>query len=170
MPLALTDRLSRGTPVEGRFCEPVPVGAFPRLAESLLETEGAVLVDVRVSPGPLGAPLVEGRLSGRFRRECQRCLDPVDLQIDVPIRLAVTASGADELAPAGFEPWQSDESEVVLRDLLEDELLLALPMVARHDDQAKCGDVSWRAEVDASSDEPSPRESPFAVLRGLKQD
>lgn len=169
MPLTLTDLLTRASPVEGRLCERVPIGAFPRLAEILLEAEGAVQVDVRVSRAPSGIPLVQGRLKGRMRRECQRCLEPVDIEVDVELRLAVTESGVDEATPAGFEPWQSEETAVVLRELLEDELLLALPMVARHEDEAQCGALAHRAGDRASAEAPR-RENPFAVLKGLKRD
>ncbi len=168
MPLALTDLLTGGTPVEGRLCQPIPIKAFPRLAETLADTGGAVDVNIRVSRTPTGVPLVEGSLGGTFRRPCQRCLEPVDMEIDVVLRFAVTGTSGADLVPTGVESWQSDEAEVVLRDLLEDELLLALPMIARHDDRAQCGDVARRA--DERAEEPPGRESPFAVLRDLKRD
>ncbi len=169
MPLALTDLLNCGSLVEGRLCESVPTGVFPRLTGTLLEPVGVIRVDIRVSRAPSGIPLVEGQLIGRVRRECQRCLEPVDVEVNVELRLAVTGSGADELAPNGFEPWQSDETAVVLKDLLEDELMLALPMVARHEDEAQCGDLAHRAE-DVAPEEVPRRENPFAVLKGLKRD
>jgi len=168
MPLALTDLLNRGDPVEGVLEESLPIAAFPRLAPTLSDSEGTVEVDVRVTRASSGVPLVEGTLRGRFRRDCQRCLEPVDLDVTVSLKLAVTGAGGDELAPADFEAWQSDEEAVTLRDLLEDELLLALPMVARHEDERRCGRLAARLEDDGQEDLPT-RDNPFAVLRTLKR-
>ncbi len=169
MPLALTDLLNRGDPVEGVLRKSLPVEAFPRLAPTLSDSEGTVEVDVRVTRASSGIPLVEGTLRGHFRRECQRCLEPVDLDVTVQLKLAVTGAGGVELAPVDFEAWQSDEAAVTLRDVLEDELLLALPMVARHENERRCGRLAARLEEDGQEELPA-RDNPFAVLRSLKRD
>jgi uncharacterized protein len=169
MPVALTDRLTSGSLVEGRLSESVPVGVFPRLAETLLDKAEKVQVDIRVSRSSSGIPLVEGRLDGRFHRQCQRCLEPVDIEIEAELRLAVTDQDSGHLLPAGFEPWQSDETDVVLKDLVEDELLLALPMAARHPDESQCRGLARRPGHEAPEEAPR-RHNPFAVLKDLKQD
>lgn len=169
MPLALTDRLTSGSLVEGRLSESVPVGVFPRLAETLLDKAAKVQVDIRVSRSSSGIPVVEGRLGGRFQRQCQRCLEPVDVEIEADLRLAVAGQDSDHLLPAGFEPWQSDDADVVLKDLVEDELLLALPMVARHEDESQCGELARQPGQEAPEEAPR-RHNPFAVLKDLKQD
>ena len=169
MPLALTDLLKRGDPVVGRLRQTVPVAALPRLAESLSDSEGSVEVDVRVSRASSGIPLIEGSLRGHLRRDCQRCLEPVDLDVSVDLKLAVTGTGGEELAPADFEPWQTDEQDVTLAQLLEDELLLALPMVTRHENERQCGGLARRLLED-EGEPPVERDNPFAVLRQLKRD
>ena len=169
MPLALTDRLSVGHPVEGRLRGSLPVTAFPRLAESLSDTQGNLAADLQVSRTPDGVALVEGSVVGCVRRDCQRCLEPVDLELDVSLKVAVTGAASEELAPPDFEPWQTDELDVTLGQLLEDELILALPMVARHEDEAKCGRLAARLK-EAADDSATEKESPFAVLRSLKRE
>jgi len=169
MPLSLTDRLNSGSPAAGHLSESVPAAAFPRLAETLADTAAAVRVDVRVSRSSSGIAMVEGRLEGRFRRQCQRCLEPVDIDVAAELKLAVTGQDADDSVPAGFEPWQSDEGDVVLKDLLEDELLLALPMIARHEDESRCPEPAPRQGCGATDEAPQ-RHKPFAVLKDLKQD
>ena len=169
MPLALTDLLKRGDPVVGRLRATVPVTALPRLAESLSDSEGSVEVDVRVSRASSGIPLVEGTLRGRLRRDCQRCLEPVDLDVSTELKLAVTGTGGEELAPADFEPWQTDEQDLTLGQLLEDELLLALPMVTRHENERQCGELARHLRED-DGERPEGRDNPFAVLRQLKRD
>jgi len=169
MPLSLTDRLTSGSPAAGQLSESVSAAVFPRFAETLADTAAVVRVDVRVSRSSSGIALVEGRLEGRFRRQCQRCLEPVDIDVAADLKLAVTGQDAENSVPAGFEPWQSDEADVVLKDLLEDELLLALPMIARHEDELRCAELAPR-QACAAPDEQPRRHKPFAVLKDLKQD
>ncbi len=169
MPLALTDLLRPGDPVAGRFRETVPVAALPRLAETLSDSQGNIEADVRVSRASSGIPLVEGTLRGRLRRDCQRCLEPVDLDVRIDVKLAVTGTGGEELAPADFEPWQTEQQDVTLGQLLEDELLLALPMVTRHENERQCGELARRLR-EGEGEGTAERDNPFAVLRQLKRD
>jgi len=169
MPLSLTDRLTSGSPAAGRLSESVPAEVFPRLAETLADTAAVVRVDVRVSRSSSGMAMVEGRLEGRFRRQCQRCLEPVDIEVAAELKLAVTGQDTGDSVPSGFEPWQSDETDVVLKDLLEDELLLALPMIARHEDELRCVEPAPRQGCGAPAEAPR-RHKPFTVLKDLKQD
>jgi len=169
MPLALTDLLTRGSTAEGRLCERIPLAAFPRLAHVLPEDGGDVQADVCVSRDSEGIALVQGSLSARVRRDCQRCLEAMDVEVEVELRLAVTSPGTEGLAPPGFEVWQVDDGDVILRDLLEDELLLSLPLVARHEDTALCGDVAGKSACGAPDE--TPRQlNPFAVLKALKRE
>ena len=169
MPLALTDLLTRGSTAEGRLCEGIPLAAFPRLAQLLPEDSGGVQADVCVSRDAEGIALVQGSLSARVRRECQRCLEAMDVEVEVELRLAVTNPGGEGSAPPGFDIWQIDDGDVILRDLLEDELLLSLPLVARHEDTALCGDLAGQSAAGAP-DETSRQENPFAVLEALKRE
>ena len=169
MPLALTDLLRPGDPVAGRFRETVPVAALPRLAETLSDSQGSIEADVRVSRASSGIPLVEGTLRGRLHRDCQRCLEPVDLDVRIDLKLAVTGTAGEELAPADFEPWQTEQQDVTLGQLLEDELLLALPMVTRHENERQCGELAGRLR-EGEGERTAERDNPFAVLKRLKQD
>ena len=101
--------------------------------------------------------------------ECQRCLGPVcaELQVDRAFRFV-----ADE-ATAIAEDVETEEDLLVLTrhldlaELVEDELLLALPLVPRHD---VCPDplplTSSPADEAAEDAEVPPH--PFAALAGLK--
>ena len=172
MPLALTDLLSPDAPVQGELRVEVPVRDLPRLAESLQDDEGSLVValSVRPLPGPVAALAVEGRVSGILPMACQRCLETVPVQLEQAFRLAVTASGNEGTLPADFEPWPLVAGPVSLGQLIEDELLLALPLVPMHEQQDECGELA--AELAALRQEGSgaPAENPFAVLEKLKTD
>ncbi|MDC1287990.1 YceD family protein [Gammaproteobacteria bacterium] len=108
-------------------------------------------------------PMVAGRLQTRLELECQRCLKPLELAMDADFRLLIDAS--DELLGNSSEDTiYSDDGYVDITAVVEDELILALPLVALHEDTA-CNE-NWRAsELQA---EPPVKENPFAVLQQLK--
>ena len=83
--------------------------------------------------------------------------------MDVDFRLLIDAS--DELLSQSSEDTlYSDDGYIDIAEVVEDELILAIPLVAMHEDTA-CND-NWRAsELHA---ETPRKENPFAVLQQLK--
>jgi uncharacterized protein len=93
-------------------------------------------------------------------RVCQRCLRPMPLplEVDCALRFVEDESLAAELDADSDDDVLALEREHDLRELVEDELLLALPMVPRHD---RCPDATSTADSDADVTE---RDHPFAAL------
>lgn len=100
--------------------------------------------------------------------ECQRCLAPVAaaLQVDQPLRFV---PGEDQAAALDAE----SEYDVLalsrwvdLRELVEDELLLALPLVPRHEVCPQPLPLGSEAVLPEGEAE---RPNPFAVLQELKK-
>lgn len=111
---------------------------------------------------------LEGRTTVTL--ECQRCLGPV------PTPLEFTRSFRfvpDERQAAELDAESDDEVLVLsrnfdLRELVEDELILALPVVPRH--EACPAPLPIPAERAApENEEPEARENPFAALAALKR-
>lgn len=141
---------------------------MPRLVEALAAAEGAVEVELRFGVDDSGIRHMAGRLQATVTLVCQRCLEPFDKELDVALRLGLVASeGEAERLPAGYDPLQVGDGRLFLRDVIEDELLLALPQIARHEPDA-CQPVEVVEEPAAEADE-APRENPFAVLARLKE-
>jgi uncharacterized protein len=104
-------------------------------------------------------------VSARVARECQRCLQPVLLPLAVDRQMLFVD---DEAAAAELDAESEDDVLVSsahfdLLALVEDELLLALPIVPRHD--------ACPAPLPAPSDDLSeePRANPFAAQAALKR-
>jgi uncharacterized protein len=97
--------------------------------------------------------------------ECQRCLQPVPVAIDA--RRSFLFVHGEETAAALDADSEDDVLALTraldLKELLEDELLLSLPLVARHDHCAP--PASAGAEDDVPVEE-APH--PFAALAALK--
>jgi uncharacterized protein len=99
--------------------------------------------------------------------QCQRCLQPVDVPLDVERRLFFV-EGED--AAAALDAESEDDvlalaPAVDLQSLIEDELLLALPLIPRHD---VCPEPLLQPVHDDA--EPAAEEHPFAALAALKGD
>lgn len=154
----------------------LPLAALQRLAESLLPGDGGGLVVWRARgeqrPVKAGAPEVWLHLEAQARAplECQRCLQPVvePLAVDRWFRFADGEDEAERLDEA------SDDHDVLaasrafdLVGLLEDELILSLPLVPRH---AACPQplAPPGSGPGAAEDPGAAAPNPFAVLSALK--
>jgi len=114
-----------------------------------------------------GRRFINVQAQARVTLECQRCLQPFVLPLQVDNRLEVVRRQSD---------LEGDDDEIErivgsarfdVLDLIEDELILSLPSVPKHD---VCPSVPGVSE---SSDEPEDearRPSPFAALKRLKKD
>ena len=96
--------------------------------------------------------------------ECQRCLQRmvVPLQIDRRLFFVEGEDAAASLDTESEEDVLTLEPALDLRSLAEDELLLALPLVPRHE---VCPEPLPLHE----EDDPPPAEHPFAALAVLKR-
>jgi uncharacterized protein len=98
---------------------------------------------------------------------CQRCLGPVKIALHAEPHLAwVKTDEALAALPEEYDPLLSADGRVALADLVADELLLALPLVPRHEGGTACRDLPEAAAESATPDE--ERKKPFAELAKLK--
>lgn len=133
-----------------------PVSAMTRLAALLVDAKGSVDSELFFSE----RQWIDGEASTTVRVDCQRCLEPMSVALDADIRLAVDADDAS--LPDDREAVSSNDGEISLLALVEDELILALPIVPMHAE----GECSVQLAEKAA---PAERESPFAVLQQLKK-
>jgi uncharacterized protein len=119
-----------------------------------------VRFEFRFSRNEVGHRLIEGSVDTVVELVCQRCLEPVVVEIHAEIMLGVLNNEQDVgKLPESTEPLVLGESPVWLADLIEDEILLALPVVPRH--AHLC--VPFHREYNDTD----VVENPFAALRGL---
>ncbi len=143
----------------------LPLAALPRLRDSLAATDGEVVFEIEFGKDDLGIAYVSVRADTALPLTCQRTLEPFTLPVHVDTRLGLIVREADEAAlPGGYEPLLTRDGLLCLADVIEDELILALPVVpvkpgAVHAAQA------W-GEVDAVETAIEP--NPFAVLHDIK--
>jgi len=123
-----------------RFRTQVPLRRMNRLASMVVAQEGQASVDLGGRVDPQGRAWLEGSVEASVRLLCQRCLDPLDWDLSTrfAFRLLDTPVDADSI-PRELESMVVEPGECVdLDGLVEDELILAMPIVARHED-TDCG-------------------------------
>lgn len=153
-----------GQVLEGR----VPVARFARLGPSLCSHDGDVIFRLRGLTDARGNQALELEIEARLTVICQRCLGELVLSLDACNRMrlvdAETAWSAEDAEFGDHEIGDVAVDEIVaspaldVMNLLEDELLLSLPVAPRHDHCELAGAGSG-----------IPRESPFGVLAHLKK-
>ena len=141
----------------------VPVAAMTRIAALVRDDSGMVEVSLRFRMSSSGVPRADGWARMTAHLTCQRCLDPLDLELAPELKVAFTdgdeAAGRAELA-AGYEPMECD-GRIGLTAIVEDEMLLALPDFPMH----QIGPCT----APGAADPPNPEESPFSDLRAQLQ-
>jgi uncharacterized protein len=141
------------------------VARLPRLAE-FRDSQGEI-VEVALSFGrdEERRQQVKGTVKTRLQLTCQRCLEPVQTTVVANVALVMVYDEEQIKAlPDHLDPWLVTDEKIILSELLEEELLLALPLVAMHE---QCPTVLHKSAEPAAAAE-SKRDNPFAVLAQLK--
>lgn len=126
-----------------------------------------VQVNVNFSVDEQGLVAISGTASATVTLTCQRCTEGFDLALEVNFTFSpVKDADAEAELPSYYDAIELDENgEVNLRELVEDELLLAIPLIPRHsiEDCQSPADSVW-GELPEELDKPNP----FDVLKKLK--
>jgi uncharacterized protein len=113
-----------------------------------------------------GRATIAVQVDGEVLLTCQRCLRPCACAVDESALLAVIARDSDEV-PGGYEPLLGDAERLAVVEVIEEQLLLGLPLVPMHATAADCGAVAATLDIvgdEAAADE---KQRPFSNLRQL---
>jgi uncharacterized protein len=146
------------------FAGDIPLGEMPRLGEMLLDGNGSVRVEFEFANNDLSLAVIRGQFAASLRLTCQRCLEPMDLAIDQPFELLIDASDEDSEA-FDLESVNTSDGMLDVFEVIEDELLLAIPIIVMHED-ASCN-PHWQAET-GNTEVEAAKNNPFAALEALK--
>ena len=158
--------LRRCAEARAEFGGRLDLAAFERLSAPY-RPSGHASLQLRFERDAQQRPVLTGDIEAEVQAECQRCLQPMTVTVQMPLSLFLVESEAlgqrleeeGEYLVIGTEP-------VTTSSLVEDELLLALPMVPTH--------PGCHAAVSTQQGAPEPEQEthrPFAglaELRGLR--
>jgi uncharacterized protein len=155
------------------------LGRLTRLAQSTVTPADGAAEAVRWSVSGLWKDCAgrepEVRLHlvvhARVWLECQRCLQPMAhaLEVDGLFRFVAGEDEAARLDEESEEDVLALPRALRLDDLIEDELILALPIVPVHDTCPHPLSFSGEADTDLPTPERVATAHPFAALAGLKR-
>lgn len=144
----------------------VPLARLERVLPALASSDGELQVEFELGRDPGGIYYLAGAIRGDVAVNCQRCLEPVKQTLDLTFRLGLVKDEAEMAAlPEHYEALLVTAEPARVVDIVSDEVLLALPLVPLHENDSRCQGVlkEYQPQADAA------RESPFAILAGLKQ-
>lgn len=161
----MSDRLPQSVQLE-RLAETgavlsgsVALKGMTRLAY-LHDDEGSAEVKLAFGTDGQGIRYATGRIRAELHLVCQRCLQPMMFPIDVALRLGLVHPEEAEQLPDDYEPLVYDEPAVEVARIVEDELVLALPIVPMHAPQ----------DCPAGTKAGAGRARPKEAAKGGKQD
>ncbi len=144
----------------------LPLREAPRLAEPLLDAEGALRYRLSGMTDERGRPAARLEVEGSVRARCDRCGEAVQLKIAESVQFFFVAEERELAAlPIDEAPEEPllGSSRFDVSALVEDQAILALPISPRH---AACRpDLPLTEESAGSGDS----RQPFGVLAALKK-
>lgn len=104
--------------------------------------------------GTSDLPVLEGELEARVYAVCQRCLQPMQLPLAAELKYLLAEGEFD-----GFDVWELEHETLEPADVVDEVLVMAMPISALHADAEAC------VEFDAAPAAQEDTTRPFADLR-----
>ena len=156
----------RGRQLAGK----IAVHDLPRVMELAPKSDSEITVSMSFSTSSLQFPMVKGTIEGEVVQSCQRCLGDAPVKIDGQFELLlVNPESLDLASEEGHEIFEYVGQHILTTALIEDELILSMPIVAKHESIDECDAIAqqWGKEFDEVPADKT-RENPFAKLKDLK--
>lgn len=153
------------------FAVSVNQGLFPRLVEQTLSQENDVEISIEFYYDKvLKFPAYRMQLKTILVLECQRSLTAFNYPVEVEIEgVFIESLALAEEVPDNVEIYELEGETISLMDLVEDELLLQIPLSPINPSTKM--DYDFQAdeiELEAEKEEFETKPNPFAALKGLK--
>jgi uncharacterized protein len=144
----------------------LPLAAMARLRDSLADRKGEVAYDIEFGKDEIGVAHLRVRADATLPLTCQRTLEVFGLPVHVDAKLGLITREEEEAAlPSNYEPLLTADGQISIADVIEDELILALPVVPLKPGVEDAPARVWR---DAEESQEEPQRNPFAALKKMK--
>jgi DUF177 domain-containing protein len=168
MPSDLSQSISplRLAKARERIVGEIQLASLARLKGILLDNKGKLKYSLAFDFDEAGLCIIECDIETQLILECQRCFKAVEVDIRKNSLLGVVDTGDefDALAKE-YEPLQLDDDGVTtVEKLIEEELLLSIPLAALHPVD-KCEGITDLDRINAEA-----KSQPFAGLAALIKD
>jgi uncharacterized protein len=138
-----------------------------RLCSNLSNDAGEVVVSMVFGVDEQGISFVQGEYSTHLTVQCQRCMEPLGYDISGNFLSGIvrTEDEAEQL-PKGYDSVIAEEGMLVIQDVIEDELIISLPVVPMHS-VSDCK-IKLPFAIDSGEMTESSKETPFKVIELLR--
>jgi uncharacterized protein len=120
---------------------------LPRLDAILHADRGSVRASLRFRQRSSGWLTVTLECDATLELTCQRCLEPLAHHVSTSVELGLLESETVENPlPEGCEPFVLEGGRLLPAQLIEEELIVSLPLVPRHARREQCGDLVGKLE------------------------
>jgi len=148
----------------------IPLSELPRVSHELIGKDGEASGRVRFSRH-MGHAVADLEVHAAPEVVCQRCMQAMRWPVDMKSRIALVSDyDAADRVPDGMEVFLVEADSVSVRDLVDEEVMLALPHVPRHAEDSECArqEVQLPGQPDEPDDEADLQvQKPFAQLGEL---
>jgi len=144
---------------------------FPALqGEPYSVLEGQVSFEMHFGRDSQNQCLIEGKVCGELTLECALCLKPVGHTVNCQFALRpVTSTDEAKALEEAYEPVLMDQGRVFPLFIVQEEILLSLPQVAKHSEGICTIALSVTKFADNLSSNGQGPKNPFSVLEFLKR-
>ncbi len=138
--------------------------SFDRLSGLVISDQPSLDVQLQFD-SHRGKPIVTGKVQGTVELICQRCMVPMQYLLNEQFVLSIcsvdqqgASSEVDELELAHtteMDEWVADATRLDVVALVEEQVILALPLVPKHEDEKVCAALR-RSSLEATAIKPDP--------------
>lgn len=153
----------------------IPLGELARLSEVALGESANILVDLQFEVNDQRQRLLTGQIDAHLQLTCERCMEACEQHIQGELALGIVwdEDRAKQL-PRSIDAWIAPEGLSDIYEVIEEEILLCIPIANYHDHQ--CVDLAHYSTAsggDDASDETAEaaaeqQNNPFQMLKQLK--
>ena len=138
---------------DGELSGELRLGRLTRLVGMLNSDVGSVRAALRFSQRRDGWLGVELTYTAAVELVCQRCLEPLRQELTGRVNVVLGDAGSMPAAvPEGHEPFELTDGRFSPAQLIEDELVVSIPLAPKHERLADCGSVARNvAVIDATA-------------------
>lgn len=158
-------RVSKELAQNSGFEGSIRLSQLSRLSTLVIPDNAIINVSFEFTKNLYQHPSIKGHINTCLQQECQRCLEPMSQIMNFDFDLLIDASDEDVKA-FQTDTVYSDDGYLSVLEVVEDELILALPLISMH--EASDCHQHWQADEIPQSEE--AKNNPFAALAALKRE
>lgn len=136
---------------------------MPRLASLVIGDDAEIAITFEFDKATYQHKAIKGHVDAKLTVECQRCLEPMVHTVDQDFGLLIDASEED-IESSQLDSVFTSEGYLDVFEVVEDELILTLPIIMMHEDTS----CNKYLQPEAPEAQVVEKDNPFLALESLK--